>query len=194
MVEVTEITFGLINGFKAIFTAPFKDINILWLLIPILGIWIFLEITYFYKKEELGWNNILINGLSLFWIGVFLTQYLSQSELSIKLLVPILFIIYGLGITIFAIKQELPEKITMLLTSPTATYYFASIITLWTYNALKINIWVFIDIMILLPVVLGIFFLIKKVLPAGGGGDMGTIGSIEKEPSPPSEDLKDMKL
>ena len=51
---------NILSGFKEIFSAPLRDISILWLLIPIILFWFVLEI-YFgkYKGEKLGWYRWL---------------------------------------------------------------------------------------------------------------------------------------
>ena len=59
----------MLAGYGDIFSAPFKSMEALWILIPLFIVWIVLEIYFArFKKEELGWNTALANGITLGWL------------------------------------------------------------------------------------------------------------------------------
>ena len=95
------------KGFKEIFAAPFKDWSVFWLLAPILVLWIVLEI-YFdtHKKETLGWNTALGNGISMFWITANLMRYLFSENMAnfswTKFITIMLVLVYAVFVSTIA--------------------------------------------------------------------------------------------
>jgi len=73
----------ILDGFLTIFKSPSNDWSVMWLLAPIFLFWIVLEI-YFdkHKKEALGWNTALGDGLSLFWVAITCVKYVVGQEFS----------------------------------------------------------------------------------------------------------------
>ena len=61
----------ILEAFSAILASPFKELSVWWYLTPIFILWLVLEV-YFgkYKKEKLGWNTSLGNGITLTWINI----------------------------------------------------------------------------------------------------------------------------
>ena len=97
---MVEIWINILSGFKEIFSAPFKDTSIWWLLTPIILFWLILEVYFgMYKGEKLGWNTALGNGLNLFWIVVISLKALFTQGLELfsidKLIVVIFIAVYS---------------------------------------------------------------------------------------------------
>ena len=84
---------NILAGFGEIFSSPFKDHSIFWILIPIIVFWFVLEI-YFgsYKKEKLGWNTALGYGLSMFWIVVISLRTLFANNFELFSIDKLLFV------------------------------------------------------------------------------------------------------
>ena len=162
------LTQEMLVGFNQIFSTPFKDPSVLWLLIPIIFIWFMLEIYFgIRKKEELGWNTALGNGISLFWIGMALMRQLFQeAELSIpSFLILIVIITYSLFISYLSFTHKLSAKITYNLSKPTPVYFLAFVAIVWTYGTLEITLAIALDLIILFFTLVGIVELIKYLLP-----------------------------
>jgi len=191
---MAEIWINILAGFKEIFSAPFRDPSILWLLIPIILFWFILEI-YFgkYKQEKIGWNTTLGYGLSMFWIVVISFKTLFENNFELfgidKLIFLIIISAYSIFIIYVSFTHKLKEKIFFLFTSPTLVYYLLAIAILWVHGLLNISFWVFIDLIILYIIILILETIMKKLIPAAsedtGMGDtglgntgMGDIGKI----------------
>ena len=43
---MAEIWTNILGGFKEIFSSPFRDLSILWLLIPIILFWLVMEVYF----------------------------------------------------------------------------------------------------------------------------------------------------
>lgn len=58
-----------------LFTSPFKNITVLWILVPIWISWFFTE--FFQEKEGTHFGNAITNGAIPIWVGIDWTRYLT---------------------------------------------------------------------------------------------------------------------
>ena len=113
---MADIWVNILDGFNEIFSAPFKDVSIWWLLTPIILFWLVLEVYFgMYKGENLGWNTALGNGLNLFWIVVISLKALFTEGMGLfsmdKLVVVILIAIYSAFIIFISFTHKIKEKV-----------------------------------------------------------------------------------
>lgn len=186
---MAEVWINILSGFKEIFSAPLRDLSILWFLTPLVLFWLILEI-YFgrFKSEKLGWNTALGYGLSMFWIVIISFKTMFENNFELFSIGKLLFVIFVAAYSIFIISisftHRLKEKIFFLFTSPTIVYYLFGVTLLLIGDLLKINFWVFIDLIILYIIILILEIILKKIIPAAsedsvgstGTGDVGNIG------------------
>ena len=160
----------ILRGFGEIFASPFKDKSVIWILAPIVLIWFILEI-YFdeHKKEKLGWNTALSNGISLFWISASMMRYIcTKSSIHFtwsKFAVVLLTFSYGVFITYVSFEHKFPARITFNLAAPTPIYFLSFIAVVWTYGSLELTKWVLIDLVFIYGVLTLSVYLGKKLLP-----------------------------
>jgi len=175
----------IIEGFQLIGQSLTKDPSIWWFLAPIFILWIVMEIYLGqYKKEKLGWNSILANGISFSWINIasFRVLFLENSEavdFTLRTIILILFFLYGIFVVYLAFSHKIPQKIGSLLAGPTTIYFLSTVSVLWGQGVLEISKWIFIDLIILYFVIYLIFWLIKKRL-----GILGEVEAITKGETP----------
>ena len=191
---MATIWTNILDGFKEIFSSPFKDLTVLWLLAPIILFWLILEIYFgMHKEEKLGWNTALGNGLSISWVVVISLKTIFENNFALfsldKLLYIIFIALYSCLIIYISFTHKLEKKIFFLFTSPTIIYYFLGIAVLWVNDALNISLWVFIDLVILYIVVLIFMTIVKKLLPeapesTGDESAMGDVGMSGTEAGP----------
>ncbi|MFH0868161.1 MAG: hypothetical protein V1831_02525 [Candidatus Woesearchaeota archaeon] len=168
---MADILLSILGGFEEIFSAPLKDLSILWLLLPVILFWFILEI-YFgrYKKERLGWNTALGNGLNLFWVVIISFRALFEKGLelfSIDKLIFVIFIsVYSAFIIFVSFTHKLKERIFFLFASPTIVYYLSGIAILWIHGLITISFWVIIDLIILYIIILILETILKKIIPS----------------------------
>ncbi len=175
----------VIHGFQLIGQSLVKDLSIWWFLAPVFILWVVMEI-YFgqYKKEKLGWNSILTNGISFSWINIasFRVLFLENSaavDFALRILILTLFFLYGIFIIYIAFIHKLPQKTGSWLAGPTTIYFLSTVSILWGQGVLEVNGWILIDFIILYFVISLIFWAIKKKL-----GILGEVEAISngKEP------------
>ena len=168
---MVDIWANVLSGFKEIFSAPFKDLSVLWLLVPIILFWFIMEI-YFgrYKEEKLGWNSALGYGLSRFWIVVISLRTLFSNNFELfsidKLIFVIIIALYSVFIVFFSFTHRIKSKIFFLFTSPTLVYYLFGIAVLLVNNLLNITLWVIVDLVIFYILILIFELILKKFIPS----------------------------
>ncbi len=170
MVDINYIYANILAGFQHIFTAPSRDLSILWLLTPIILFWVLLEI-YFgrFKKERLGWNSAMGNGLSIFWIVVISLRIIFADKPGFftigKLIFMIIIGIYAISIIYISFNHKIRKKIPFIIASPTVVYYLSAVAILWINNLIEMDRWVIIDLVILYILILLFEAILKKLIP-----------------------------
>ena len=174
---MAEIWTNILTGFKEIFSAPLRDLSVLWLLAPIILFWIIMEV-YFgrYKEEKLGWNSALGYGLSMFWIVVISFKTLFENNFELFSIDKLLFVIvvaaYSVFIIFISFTHRLKEKIFFLFTSPTMVYFLFGVAVLLVNDLLNVTLWVIIDLIILYILILIFETILKKLIPAAPSSSM----------------------
>lgn len=157
-------------GLQEIWAAFTFDLSILWILAPIIIIWLFSEIYFgMFKSEKLGWNNVLGNGVTLLWIGVDAMRYIFSAErvgdFWPRFIIFGIMIIYSIFLIDISFTRKLGETISYALGSPTPIYYLSSVAVLWSYGQLQIDRWVFLDFVAAFILVLITVFIFRKLVP-----------------------------
>ena len=179
---MAEIWVNILGGFKEIFSAPLRDLSILWFLAPLVLFWFILEI-YFgrYKSEKLGWNTALGYGMSMFWIVIISFKTMFENNFELFSIGKLLFVIFVAAYSVFIIfisfTHRLKEKIFFLFTSPTIVYYLCGIALLLVNGLLNISFWVFIDLIIFYIIILILETILKKIIPSAPENPVGNIGT-----------------
>jgi len=168
---MAEILTNILEGFGEIFSSPFRDASIIWLLAPIILFWFIMEIYFSrYKQEKLGWNSALGYGLSMFWIATISLRTLFTNNYELfsfdKLIFLITIAIYSVFIIYISFTHKMKEKMFFIFTSPTIIYYLFGIAVLWVHGLLNISLWVVIDLVIFYIIILIFEKLLRKFIPA----------------------------
>jgi len=175
---------GMLDALWEIVKSPFSDLSVLWFLTPILILWLVLEL-YFgrYKSEELGWNTALANAISLVWVNIESMRFLFSTHPEPFLLrfIPLsLILTYGGFIIYISFTHKFSGNITYTLASPTPIYFLSTISVLWGHGNLILTWFVIMVLIILYPVIMGIFALIRRLLPEISEEKKGEFGGLGK--------------
>ncbi|MFH2013768.1 MAG: hypothetical protein ABIJ17_02250 [Patescibacteria group bacterium] len=178
---ITEI----INGFKLIGQAFIKEPGIWWFLIPVFLLWLGMEI-YFgqYKKDRLGWNSILANGISFAWINIAAFRVLFMNDIDVndfwaRFIILFIFAFYSLFVIYIGFFHKLSQKTGSFLAGPTQIYFLSVVSILWGQGLLVINKFVFLCLLIAYIVLAIFFWIIRRKL-----GILGEVEAIEKGEKP----------
>ena len=161
----------MLLGFKDIFSAPFRSLDALWILVPLFILWIVLE-TYFakFKTEKLGWNTALANGITLGWLTLQGMKSLFEARPAsflFRFIANIVILFYATLIIYSSFTHKISEKWNFVIASPTPVYFLGMFSVMWGFGTLEINRFVLLDLLILF-IVLNLLLLIlrKFVKPA----------------------------
>lgn len=202
----------MLKGFGQIFSAPYRNLEALWLLIPLLLMWIVLEIYFArFKKEELGWNTALANGITLGWItlegmrSLFAEQ---PAEFWLRFTANIIIISYAFMIIYFSFTHKISSKWDFVIASPTPVYFLGIFSVLWGFGILEITRYVLLDLVILFIVVLIIIKIFRHFIKAakveeevpeipaepelGKGEGLPPMGGLEEGPKGLGEGLGEL--
>jgi uncharacterized membrane protein HdeD (DUF308 family) len=159
------------HAMKEIVIAPFFLPELWWQLIPILVLWITLEFYLnYHKREQLGWNSALANGLTLFWIGVGAMQPLFTLAVGEQvpwanffMILPM--ILYGVFLTYASFTHKMHDQLVNHLASPTVVHYLSIFAILWGNKVLEVNKYILLAFFLLWFVAMGVRWLLFWLLP-----------------------------
>lgn len=190
------------DGFLHILTAPFRNIDALWLIIPLFIMWFILEVYFAkYKKEELGWNTALANGITLGWLTLEGMRYIFSTHPEnfwIRFAGNSAILLYAVLIIYFSFTHIISPKMNFLLAAPTPVYFLGVFSVSWGYGTLEMSWAVLVDLVILF-IVISIFFAIFRhfVKPAKKAGEeemkMPETGGKEEESIPDMPPIKGLE-
>ena len=180
---------SMLQGFGQIFSAPFESIEMLWILIPLFILWTVLEVYFAkHKKEELGWNTALANGITLGWLtleGMRGLWTLKPDLFWFRFIANMVILSYAGVLMYGSFTHKLSRKWNFILASPTPVYFLGVSSVLWGFGALEITRYVLLDLLIIF-IVLNIFlFIFRRVVKQAEGG------SAPKMPEEPMKDFGD---
>lgn len=148
----------LLKGFESIFSAPFQRFDQLWVLIPLVIMWIVLAVYFAkFKKEELGWNTALANGITLGWLtleGVRSLFATNPSDFWFRFIANMVILSYAVLIIYFSFTHKISSKWDFVIASPHPVYFLGIFSVMWGYGTLEINGYVLLDLVILFVIVL----------------------------------------
>lgn len=150
--------------------APFKELSLLWQLAPIFLVWAVM-IFYFgtHKKEKLGWNTAVGNGISLFWIIVSALQHIFADKSAeftyTKFFLIGIIALYSMIIVYTSFKHSFSDKFIYAIASPTPVYYFSAIVLLYAHNLIALTWSSIVAIAVLFVFVLILVKLVEVFLP-----------------------------
>ncbi len=149
---VNYFSQGIFPTLKEIVYTPLTNPEILWTILPLLGIAFFLEL-YFgrYKTEELGWNTAFGNTISLLWVTTALFRFMYETqgaavfqEWNFAGNTATILLIYALGLwsLVLAISNFfhiLPKHISFFVSSTIPVNVSAVVTTVLVIGEFQIN-------------------------------------------------------
>lgn len=166
MAYVTDVLFSLKNIILSLFREP----TLIWQIAPVLFLW-FILIFYFstHKHEKLGWNTSLANGVSLFWVVISAFQYIFSNGREFftwsKFIFFLLITAYALFIVYISFHHLFSARVTYLLASYNAIYYFSLIALLFAHDLIHFDLATTSAVFLLFGFMLLIVRLLTEYLP-----------------------------
>jgi hypothetical protein len=170
------IFFTTVYWLSLLFVAPFRNPEILWVLIPI---WINMVFTdFFQEKHETSMGNAITNGAVAVWVGIdWIRHLISTLEgfewlLVVKFFICLVLLAFGVFVIVKGVQGE---KYIKIIARIREVSYLQLMFSLVIYGIVTIS-WKFIlVVLIYMPVFYFIFEAIDKYTPdlvkEGGSGD-----------------------
>jgi hypothetical protein len=153
-----------------IFAAPMKNLDMLWILVPIYGSWIFAE--FFQEKKETSFGNAISNGAVMLFVGIdWIRQAITLAkvdgkflfgEVIIQMAIAAFILAFGIWIIVMGIKAK---KLVKYIGRVREVSYLMIMFTPIVYGVIKFNIENIILIFAFLPLFYVLVEILDHILP-----------------------------
>lgn len=153
-----------------IFAAPFENLDMLWIIIPIWASWFFAE--FFQEKKGTSFGNAISNGVVMLFVGVDWVRYIIRQVGSgtasldvasfIKLAIAAFIIIFGLSIIFLGVKAK---HIVRAIGRVREVTYLMLMFTPVIYGVVDFNFRTFLVILAFLPLFYIAIEILDRMLP-----------------------------
>lgn len=160
----------LLGTWGSLFIAPLKNLNMLWIIIPIYLAWIFTE--FYQEKKGTSLGNAISNGVVVLWAGVdWARQIVGQLvdktlliglDFFAKMFLAILVFIYGILIIVEGAKGK---RITRFIGRIREVTYVVLMLTPIFYGTVQFSFKVLFAIILFFPLFYGIVEVIDRITP-----------------------------
>lgn len=169
---ILSFIWELTKTWLDLFRAPFMDINMLWVIVPVYLSWFFAE--FFQEKRRTSLGNAISNGTIALWVGAdwMRTTIRLRTEQALafnlaffaKIAMAALMFVYGFFIIIEGVRAK---KITHVIGRIRVVTYFVLMFTPLFYGYVKPDKYAFsiLAIFVFLPVFYFLIELIDKLTP-----------------------------
>jgi hypothetical protein len=170
------IIYNLFPRVWEMFITPWKHVETLWAVLPLILILVLIHL-YFgrHKTEQLGWNSAFGNSISLLWICVILVKlFFTQHSLHDVSVDPLVFqksILLGLLLIwvfvqlVFNFFHTIPKRFAFVLSSADSVYILAYILISIIAGRIMVDKHGVLAAVVLFCVMVGILEFIKYITP-----------------------------
>ncbi|MBS3101965.1 hypothetical protein J4458_00790 [Candidatus Woesearchaeota archaeon] len=154
----------------AIFVAPFENLNMLWVLVPIYLGWLFTEV--FQEKKGTSIGNAISNGVIALWVGIDWTRTTTNAliegtkmtwkQIAGKFLVAVFVLLYGIFIIYKGAKGK---ALTKYIGRIRIVTYIVIVFTPIFYNVVELT-WQFVfSVVLFFPLGYFVIEMIDRIIP-----------------------------
>lgn len=165
MAALTDFFIAAFKDWLSLFTAPFQNADMLWILIPVYLGWAFTE--FYQEKKGTSYGNAISNGIIVLWVGIDWTRttfnllkgdnFVFTNLLITKLVISALMFAYGMLIIVHAISTR---RTIFYIGKIRLVTYTVVMFTPVFYDAVHLTFTVLFAMVIFFP----IFYLIVELL------------------------------
>lgn len=153
-----------------LFIAPLKNLDMLWIIVPVWGVWLFSE--FFQEKKGTSFGNAITNGAVMLFVGVdwvrYIIRQISSGNASLssgsvtELVVSVAIILVSITIILLGIRGN---RIVKLLGRARESMYLLLMFTPIVYGVVEFTFRNLLLIMAFFPVFYAVIELLDRVLP-----------------------------
>ena len=171
----------------SLFVSPLKNLDMLWIIVPVWCVWLFSE--FFQEKKGTSFGNAISNGATMLFVGVDWTRYVLRqlSSGSLKLgvesitliVVAAIVLIYGLTIIFLGIKTK---SIVRIIGRVRETTYFMVMFSPVIYGVEDLSFRIVAVILAFFPVFYIIVEIFDRLMPTPSTFDAEEDMALNKIP------------
>ncbi|MBU1201811.1 MAG: hypothetical protein KJ583_02420 [Nanoarchaeota archaeon] len=169
----------ILHRFFELFTQPFKNSDMIWMLIPVIGVIILMEIYWTkHKREEEGWNTVTANSLVLIFVSIDLFRFLSKKNMvsfikigSYEFLASILvlsMLFIGMMMFLLNFTHFWPKLFAYTFSSIFAVNIIAYLLLVIIYSGMALDVITLFAATTFFLLINLVFFLFRKLYPSNG--------------------------
>lgn len=148
------------------FIIPFKDLEVLWILIPI---WVNLIISdFFQEKRGTSLGNAISNGSVMLWVGIDWIRFQTRTFVDFNglfaLKVVLSAVVFAFG-TLIIVEGIKGQRITKYIGRVRETSYVMLVLSPLVYNLLEPTWQFFLSIILFAPLFYVIFEMVDRLIP-----------------------------
>ena len=170
MLPLGSFLLDAIGDWLRLFAAPLENLEMLWIIIPVWGVWVFSE--FFQEKKGTSFGNAISNGATMLFVGVDWVRYLIRELASkdmelngataVLITVAALMLVYGLLIIVLGIKTN---HFVKLIGRVRETTYFMVVFSPIIYGVEVLSFHTAGVIVVFFPVFYFLVELVDRLLP-----------------------------
>ncbi len=167
---ILPVIGGAFVDWLKLFIAPLENLDMLWIIVPIWGVWLFSE--FYQEKKGTSFGNAISNGATMLFVGVDWTRHVISDfsagnlQFSWKFITLIGIaagvLIYGLAIIILGIKAN---RLVKVIGRVRETTYFMVMFSPIIYGVEDFGLRNAAIILAFFPVFYGLIEIIDRLLP-----------------------------
>lgn len=160
----------LLSIWGSLLIAPFKNPQMLWIILPIYVSWIFTE--FYQEKKGTSLGNAVSNGVIVLWIGIdFARQIVEQLrakalslgiDFFLKMFIAVLFFIYGM---IIVVKGTKGKAITRFIGRIREVTYAILMLTPMFYGTVALSLKSIFAVLLFFPLFYGVVEIVDRIAP-----------------------------
>lgn len=176
---------GAFVDWLKLFAAPLKNLDMLWIIIPIWGVWVFSE--FFQEKKGTSFGNAITNGAVMLFVGVDWIRYIMRQigsgsasfgvESATEIGISVVIIVTSLSIIILGIKGHSFVKVIGRAREST---YVLLMFTPIIYGVVEFDFRILAIILAFFPFFYVLVEILDRILPNPQTFDLDEEGKLDK--------------
>ncbi len=183
---ILPVIGGALVDWLQLFIAPLRNLDMLWIIVPIWGVWLFSE--FYQEKKGTSFGNAISNGATMLFVGVDWTRHVISELTSgssvfgfksiVLMALAAIVLVYGLSIILLGIKAN---RLVRVIGRVRETTYFMVMLSPLIYGVEDFSVRNVAIMLAFFPIFYGIVELIDRLIPTPRTFDEDEGAKLDKE-------------
>lgn len=184
--SVMPVALDAFVDWLKLFAAPLQNLDMLWIIVPIWGVWVFSE--FFQEKKGTSFGNAITNGAVMLFVGIDWVRYIMRQigsgasplgvESATEIAVSVLVILTSLLIIMLGIKGH---RIVKFIGRARESTYLLLMFTPIIYGVVEFNLKVVALVFAFFPLFYILVEVVDRLMPNPQTFDLDEEGALDRE-------------